>query len=63
MSPRKEYQNLPLAFEVREGMGVAIVAQKKTQDPPLMFAAREGVVVAVVAQKKTPEPPPPLHLQ
>jgi hypothetical protein len=44
-------------FEVREGMGVAIVTQKKIPEPLLAFEAREGVVVAIIAQKRTPEPP------
>ena len=31
---RKQYQNPPLMFEVREGVGVAIVTQKMILEPP-----------------------------
>jgi hypothetical protein len=55
--PRKEYQNPPLAFEAREGMGVAVVTHKRMQNPPLMFEAREGMVVAIVTYKRTQDPP------
>jgi hypothetical protein len=41
-------------FEAKEGMGVAIVTQKRIQNPPLVFKAREGVVVIIANKRETP---------
>jgi hypothetical protein len=56
--PRKEYQNPPLTFEVREGWGWLLLPRKKIPEPPLAFEVREGVVVAIVTQKECQNPPP-----
>jgi hypothetical protein len=44
-------------FGAREGMGVAIVTQRKIPEPLLAFEVREGMVVAVVTYKRTQDPP------
>jgi hypothetical protein len=44
-------------FEAREGMGVAVVTQKKIPEPPLTFEVREGMMVAIVTYKRTQDPP------
>jgi hypothetical protein len=47
--PRKEYRTPPLAFEAREGVVVAIVAQKRMPEPPfLAFGVREGMLWSLI---------------
>jgi hypothetical protein len=57
LSPTKEYRTPPLAFEVREGIRVAIVTHKRIQNPSTCVWSEGGDGGGCCCPERIPEPP------